>query len=58
MYGIQCDRCRAFTKCADAEGWGRIQKLTVSYDDCLEPKGDFKYLCPVCLDIVEEDFIE
>ena len=58
MYGIQCDRCRAFTKIVDAEGWGRVQRITVAYDGQIEPKGNTRYLCPICLDLVEGDFIE
>ena len=57
MYGIQCDRCRAFTKIENAEGWGRVQRISTS-KGYIDPEGDTRYLCPICLDLVEGDFIE
>ena len=58
MYGIQCNMCRRFATLEDAEGWGRIQTLTTSYDDRLEPTGPALHVCPACLSMIREGFID
>lgn len=58
MYGLHCDMCGRFAKIKDAEGWGRIQTLTVAYDDVAAPKGEYMHVCPTCLAIVTDKFIK
>lgn len=57
MYGLYCDMCGRFSKTEDADGWGKIQALTTSYDNSLCVTGEAKHVCPTCLAIMTEKFI-
>ena len=57
MFGLHCDMCGRFVKEENAEGWGRIQTLTTSYGG-VEPAGVTKHVCPTCLAILTDKFIE
>ena len=58
MYGFQCDMCGRFAKIDDMEDWGRIQTLTSAYvGEFPEVKGESKHLCPTCLAIIKDQFL-
>lgn len=57
MFGVHCDKCGRFAKEEDCEGWGRIQTLKAEYDGNLVPTGITRHVCPVCLDMITEGFL-
>ena len=57
MFGLHCDKCGRFAKEEDADDWGRIQTLTTSYGG-VEPCGCSKHVCPTCLAIITEGFLD
>lgn len=57
MFGLHCDMCGRFVKEENAEGWARIQRLTVCYGG-VESDGASKHVCPTCLAILTDKFLE